>query len=177
MPGRRSADYVATEGRDKGKTFVLTERPASQVEWWAARAYMALEKAGIDVGNVAAHGAQGLMVLGVKGLAMIPPYDLKPLLDEMMTCVQVREAIVRPLIDDGTVSEDIEEIATRIALRTQIAQLHLGFSLAAGLSTSAKPERTQTPSASSNTQMSPPQSARRFHPNRQPLKNSASSTV
>ncbi len=170
MP-RHEVDYVVQEdGRDKGKCFHIREAPASKVEWWATRVYAALEKQGIDVGGIASHGAAGLIVIGARGLALIPEFDLKPLLDEMMACVTIKPdrsnpALVRPLINDGSDAEDIEEIRTRLSLRQEIAKLHLGFSLAGATSTSEAP-KTQTPPqpASPNTATSPVRSARRFHP-------------
>ena len=163
---------VSHEGRDQGKTFLIVEAPAKPVEWWAARVFSGLARQGYDVGLVAEHGAQGLIVIGMKGLALLPPHELKPLLDEMMSCVSVlpdrnNPQIVRPLIDNGTEGDDIEEIKTRIELRKKVAEIHLGFSLGGEDSKSEKTDsKSPAPPPSSNTPTSPAQSQRRFHPTR-----------
>jgi hypothetical protein len=166
---RRELDYtVSAPGRDKGKTFHIKEAPAAQVEWWAIRAFSALEKAGIDVGAYAERGVAGLIVLGVRGLALLPPHELKPLLDEMMACITFvrpdpnNPSVTRPMLDNGSDGDDVEEIATRLTLRQQIAELHVGFSLAGDQSTSASPSTTTMSPASSNIPTSPAQSPRRF---------------
>ena len=56
--------------------------------------------------------------------------EMEPLLDQMMECVTIIpdpkvQAITRPLIED-----DIEDVATRVMLRTEVFQLHVDFSLA-----------------------------------------------
>ena len=37
---------ITAEGRDKGKTFLITELPADQAERWAIRALLALIQSG-----------------------------------------------------------------------------------------------------------------------------------
>jgi hypothetical protein len=179
---RREIDFTVTaEGRDKGKTFHIVEAPAAQVEWWAVRAFSALEKAGVDVGAYAERGVQGLIVLGVRGLALLPPHELKPLLDEMFACVTSvkpdprNPQVTRPIVNMGGEGDDIEEFATRFTLRQQIAELHVGFSLAGDQSNSANSSTTTTSPASSNTPTSPARSPRRFRSARQPSQNSTRS--
>src|SRR5690242_21778037 len=47
---RKTLRYtVAEEGRDKGKTYLLTEMSASQAEMWAARAFLAMANNGIEI--------------------------------------------------------------------------------------------------------------------------------
>lgn len=117
---------ISTEGRDKGKTFVLTEMPAIKAEKWAMRALLALARSGVDLGNVSGMGMQGLAIMGLHALAGLAWEDAEPLFDEMMSCVQIKEpATTRELFD-----EDIEELSTRLLLRQKILELHVGFSLA-----------------------------------------------
>jgi hypothetical protein len=55
-------------------------------------------------------------------------YVYEPSMDQVMGWVQIRPdpanhpQIIRPLIED-----DIEEVATRIKLRQEVAELHSGF--------------------------------------------------
>lgn len=124
---RKVSEYtVETEGRDKGKVFVLTEMPAAQAEKWAMRAILAAAKSGIDIGNAAGMGMQGVAILGISAMTNMAWDEAEPLLDEMMTCVKIKEQSgARELF-----SEDIEEVSTRFQLRRAVLELHVGFSLA-----------------------------------------------
>lgn len=129
---RKTAEVVVSEeGRDKGKIFVLTEMPASQAEKWAGRALLVAAQSGADIGNVRA-GMAGVAVLGISSILGAKFSDVEPLLDEMFRCVRIKttSGIVRDLIED-----DIEEVETRVRLRQEVLTLHLGFSVAAALST------------------------------------------
>ena len=75
----------------------------------------------------------GLMAIGYMNLLKIPFDAAKPLLDEMMTCVQI---IPSANIKRKLVEEDIEEVATRLQLRKAIWNLHMDFFLNETKSTS-----------------------------------------
>jgi len=120
---------VSEEGRDKGKVFVLTEMPASRAEKIGQRMAVALMRAAS--GDNAANEA---------------------LMDEVMTCVQFRPdplthpQTVRPLIED-----DIEEVATGIKRRQEVAELHVGFfavdALSRLISATGQPGSSDTPTS------------------------------
>lgn len=122
------------EGRDKDKRFLITEMPATPSEKWAARAFLALAHAGIDIPDeLRGAGMAAIAIVGITALSRVSWAEAEPLLDEMMACVQsVQPAITRPLIE-----EDIEEVATRVWLRGEVFELHTGFSLADIISMSA----------------------------------------
>ena len=125
---------ITDEGRDKGKTYLLTEMPASQAEEWAMRALLLATQSGADIPKDV-HGMAAIAVMGIQTiLGGVKFESLKPLLDEMFQCVQIipdlrKSTFARPLIED-----DIEEVGTRLHLRNEVLSLHLGFSLADGLS-------------------------------------------
>lgn len=134
---RKTATITITDdGRDKGKVFVLRELPASQAEKWAARAFLALSRSGVDIPeNIANSGLAGIAVLGLKMLGGMTFADAEPLMDEMFRCIQImpdpsRPEVIRPLIDRGSDGDDIEEISTRVRLRREVFQLHVDFSAA-----------------------------------------------
>lgn len=139
---RKEATFVADSGRDKGKTFHITEMSASQAENWAIRVILAVGNAGIEIPDgLASQGMAGLMAVGYMSLLKIPFESAKPLLDDMMTCVQYAPSpnLKRPLIED-----DIEEVSTRLQLRKAIWNLHMDFFLDANTSTSeSKPAQNQ----------------------------------
>lgn len=155
---RKSAYITATwEGRDKGRTYKITEMPASQAEEWGARLLTAVGRTGLDLPpGMFALGMEVLAYVGIKGLIAMHWEEARPLLEEMMGCVERvpdlgNQNFVRPLVE-----EDIEEVMTRVRLRDAVIELHVGFSVAAVLSnlttsrTTAKTEETDSPPADEN---------------------------
>ena len=130
---RKEIDYtVDGESRDTGKLFRITEMPATEAEWWAIRAGLAMAKNGVEVpDNMADMGMHEMARIGFGMLAKVDPVDAKPLLDELMKCVKIipdpsNRNIVRSLVDS-----DIEEVSTRLKLRAEVFKLHVGFLSAA----------------------------------------------
>ncbi len=129
--------------RDNGRRYVLTEMPASQAEKFAARCFLALAKSGAEVPqDVRSAGMAGLAIVGFQMLAGLNHADAFALMDEMMGCVQYayepsNAAALRSLMEI-----DIEEVATRARLRSELFTLHTSFSLAGVQSmwTSAPPK-------------------------------------
>jgi len=156
---------ITADGRDKGKVFVITEMPARPAEKWATRVFIALAKAGIDVpDNIGQQGMVGIGLLTLKMISGIRFEDAEPLMDEMFRCVQIqpdprKPEVVRPLIDNGTEGDDIEEVATRLRLRSEVINLHTGFSMSDALSKLTSASDTAEP-ASPNTKTSRASSAR-----------------
>lgn len=125
---------IDAEGRDKGKTFLLTEMPASKGEKWAARALLALARGGIEVPeNIAGLGLAGIAIVGVQALSGLEWELAEPLMDEMFACIQIIPDASRPAVVRGLVEDDIEEIKTRIMLRKEILTLHVEFFMDAAL--------------------------------------------
>jgi hypothetical protein len=121
---RRTEIVEIAEGRDAGKKFMITEMSAEAAEWWAFRALQAIAGADAEL-NLQAPLAD-MAAQGIKALAKVHPEQAKPLLDEMMGCVQILVPATqkpRPLLDG-----DIEDVKTRFMLRKAVVELHLGFS-------------------------------------------------
>lgn len=118
---------ITAEGRDKGKTFLITEMPALEAERWATRALFTLAKAGANIPDELMNGGMAsfaaLSGLGIQALLFIPYDDAAPLLDRLLDCVAVKEPLlVRPRTPD-----DIEEINTFFTLRGEALKLHVSF--------------------------------------------------
>lgn len=151
---RKEIDITITdEGRDKGKVYHLTEMPASQAEEWAAKALLALAHSDVDIGETT-DGMAGIARLGLKALAKMKFEDLKPLMDEMFTCVMAIPDPNVPTRMRKLVENDIEEVATRLRLRAELFTLHTGFSMAGNQLTSTS-EGAPATSHSSRTKTSP----------------------
>lgn len=124
---------VTSEGRDKGKQFIITEMPALRAERWAFRALLALAHSGVQLPEGAADG--GMAVLASAGLQALNSLDFeeaRPLLDEMWSCVQIvpdpkNQSIVRLLVIREGEGDDIEELTTIFQLRERIFRLHTDF--------------------------------------------------
>jgi hypothetical protein len=124
---RKEASFVAESGRDKGKQFLITEMSATQAENWAIKAVLAIGNAGIEIpDNLVSQGMAGLVAVGYMNLLKIPFDAAKPLLDEMMGCVQYAPS---PNVKRALIEDDIEEVSTRLALRKAIWNLHMDFFL------------------------------------------------
>lgn len=130
---RKVTKYTVTsEGRDKGKVFVITELPTAQAERWALRAFLAASRGGVNIpDDVVQSGMGGLALYGMELLSHIAFDEAQVLLDEMMQCVTIQPGD-DPNVVRGLVPDDIEEISTRLKLRTEVFKLHVDFLLAAG---------------------------------------------
>lgn len=118
-------------GRDEGKVYFITEMSASKSEAWALRALLALVKGGAQIPDgVAGAGLAGVAQMGPDAFMSLDYETIRPLLDEMMACVKIQpnpadEASRRPIMEE---QDDIEEAATRVWLRLEVYELHVGFS-------------------------------------------------
>lgn len=127
---------ITSEGRDKGKAFLITEMPALKAERWAFRALLLLAHSGaeLDMPEDAQNG--GMAAFATAGLKSLQKLDFEeslPLLNEMWSCVQVipdpksNPMIMRPLTVNEMEGDDIEEVPTILHLRERIFRLHTDF--------------------------------------------------
>lgn len=129
---------IDTANRDKGKSFLLTEMPAAQAFKWAARAFLAMAKGGAELPEgIESAGMAGLANVSLAALSSLDWALAEPLLDELMTCVQIKETAITRALDPN--AEDCEEIATIFTLHKEVLMLHVDFSKAAALLTSPAP--------------------------------------
>ena len=121
---------IEMDGRDKGKSFLLTEMAAEQAEAWAFRAFGCMLRAGTNVPpEMMSAGLVGLAATGISALLRSPWEEIKPLFDELFACAQ----IVVPSGPRSLISSDIEEPMTRLLIRDAVLELHVGFSIASTL--------------------------------------------
>lgn len=109
--------------RDHGKQFLLTEMPAAEAEEIAIRVL-----GGRFPDAIMTYGMAGIAILGIPALYSLPFDVSKPIWDRIMACVRPvgTESAPASLRADSV----IEEVATRVQLRLEVLELHLGFSLA-----------------------------------------------
>lgn len=150
---------VSADGRDRGKSYLLTEMSAFRAEKWGMRAMLALENSGFRVPDeLKGSGMAGIAALGGQQVlnGRLDFAEFEPLLDDMMTCVQFLPnpsnlLSVRPIRE---VADDIEEVSTLFELRKEVLLLHLGF-LPAGLQSMVKTFLTEPASSPPQTSPSP----------------------
>lgn len=118
--------------RDVGKLFLITEKPAVQAELWAHRALGALAMADSDIPEeIRKGGIAGLAAVGFDKLVNINLDYYQMLMDEMMECVEIiSDPLENPDKTRPLKPDDIEEVATLMALRSEVFSLHAGFSIA-----------------------------------------------
>lgn len=150
---RKTTVFVATSERDKGKHFVITEMSAMKAEKWAAKALFAIGRAGVEIPpDLMGAGMAGIAVVGIKAITSLAFEEADPLLDEMMGCAVFMPSPDKPMVTRVPREDDIEDVATILALRDEVVKLHLGFSIAACLSELGAAAKVQ---ASNDTPTSP----------------------
>ncbi len=144
---RRTKLWNATHGRDSGKRFLITEMSAAAAEDWAWRLGLALAAAGIPVpeGSLQSGmaGMASIAAQGIRALQGVQYAAVKPLLAEMIGCVQFwppESPIPQPLMTGE--NSQIEEVRSLFELRVAVLELHLDFSLADALSNIGKTSAT-----------------------------------
>lgn len=142
---------VTANGRDKGKQFKITEMSARQAEEWAIRVACAMMGTGVSVPDnvmniatlmskekpkeedqaaialyesVMASGMIALAKFGISALAKVPFSDSKPLLDELLSCVQYQAG---PTITIPLDESHVEEASTYFRLKVEALKLHVSF--------------------------------------------------
>lgn len=139
MARRTKRVTIHQQGRDRGKTFELTEMPADQAERWCSRGVLLF----MNTHAKLPEGAAGLeltwrnvFAAGLSALHGLREVELRPLLEEIKPCIKWVPPGDAPLqaIFPGNDSQ-IEEFQTWWELYYEYVQLLLGFSLADVLST------------------------------------------
>lgn len=123
---------ISSNDRDNGKSFLITEMPADQAESWALRLLFALMNTGVDIPDSAMDApTMALATIGIQALGKLPYKEAKPLLDEMFECVQFLppNTKIAPIDVGSGENSQIEEVITRMKLRVEVFELHVGFSL------------------------------------------------
>lgn len=121
-------------GRDTGKILKITEMPALQAEKWAWRLICALKGTSIQVPEQ--FEKMGIIAIARQALngflaADVDYEKLSPLLDEMLTCVQIIRDTNHPeVVTPFDPMHDLEEIHTIPWLRSEVLRVHTGFSIA-----------------------------------------------
>jgi hypothetical protein len=146
--------FQGTNNRDFGKLFFITEWPAARAETWGLRMTMAFNRSsGALPMSMVGIGMEGIAILGINTFlrGSIQADEIIPLLDELLECVAIiRDPKFPDVVTPITSPDDIEEVATRLWLRSEVLRLHTGFSPADVLSALIASIMTKSPD-SANT--------------------------
>lgn len=126
MARRTETLVIQAEGRDKGKSFLLTEMSAWDATMFGAKALLVLTNSGATVPD-STMGMAGLAMAGMQALEKLAFAQLEPLLRELIQCVQY---VHKPGHPPQDARENIEEPATYLVLFRAVFVLHTGFSVA-----------------------------------------------
>jgi hypothetical protein len=119
---------VDAENRDNGKTFFIKEMSATQAEKWAIRALLAIGKSGIDLPDgIEGAGFAAIAKAGIQAIMTLNFDDAEPLLDEIMSCVQIIPNPMNTDIKRTPIDDDFEEISTIVNLRKEVFKIHADF--------------------------------------------------
>lgn len=131
VPEDWGADY-----RDAGKHFLITEWDADRAEKWAFRAIIAYNRGGGQIPvDVIGEGMQAIFFVGINTFlrGQMIAEEVIPILDELLQCVKIiRDPKARGL--DGAIiatdilKDDVQEVKTRLWLRSEVLRVHTNFS-------------------------------------------------
>lgn len=142
-------EFSGTHNRDLGKIFVITEWPAARAERWGLEVMFAANKGGGELPlSLAGLGMEGIAILGINTFLRgnIESGVLIPLFDQLIECVRIVRDPKKPdVITDLVPDADIEEVATRMWLRSEVLSLHLNFSVGAAFRALYSKIMTKTP--------------------------------
>lgn len=139
---RKIVEYkVEKANRDKDKVFVITEMSAVQGHEWATKALFAILNSGVEMSDeMAGMGLAGLAVMGMGAITKIPHAVAKPLLDELLHCVQIKqEKVTRALVP-----EDFEEVMTIFDLQREVLSMHILPFISGGGHSSQSGQKSKT---------------------------------
>ena len=128
---RKTKDLVIADGRDKGKTFVITEMSVIDADNWANRALLAMLRGGVDVGNLnfsninTSGGMLELARVVIAGLGIMQEQIATDLLNELLDCARIVPSGGTPR--DIHLDSDIESIKTLWQIRKEALMIHIDF--------------------------------------------------
>lgn len=154
-------------GRDSengGKVFLITEWPAERAEEWALRMLLAYNRGGGQVPVEAISGGmEAIFWLGVNTFlrGQMQSDEVIPILNELFECVKIiRDPNAKgpqgPIATDLLPgADDIEEVKTRLWLRSEVLRVHTNFSVADLVSTLILGVMNHSKETSSTAETSP----------------------
>lgn len=120
---RKQVDITIEKGRDAGKTFTITEMPATQGEKWATRALGVLGHSGLGIASL---GKIPFDEIFQKVLSASPT-EVEPLMDELLACASFVKDGQSIKMQGNMIDSVIEDISTIFKLKLEALKVNLGF--------------------------------------------------
>lgn len=110
------------------RSVTLSENQHNRICSGVIRAGLAMAKNGVNLpDNFSDMGMAGMAKVGLEMVAQISPDEARPLLDELMKCIQFVPDPTNQSIKRGLIDDDTEEVVTRLKLRSEVFKLHVDF--------------------------------------------------
>lgn len=121
---RKEIEITIEEGRDAGKTFKITEMPATQANIWMMKMLGILGKAGIQISSL-----NHLDMMEVINVISAAGYEqAEPLLSELLECASFKkDGALVSLKSQNIIDSVIEDWITISRLQMESLRLNLGF--------------------------------------------------
>ena len=120
---RKQIEVVIENGRDAGKSFTITEMPATQGEKWATKALGVLGHSGV---GIAALGKIPFDEILEKVLSTSSE-EVEPLMDELLACASFIKDGQIIKMQGNMIDSVIEDVSTIFKLKMESLKLNLGF--------------------------------------------------
>jgi hypothetical protein len=137
---RKSLTFIATDGRDEGKHFIITEMQAIPTAKWIIRMGLAIARSGtnaikdalnIDWDTLDWQSKFTVYEVATQGVSILGAMDFnegEKVIDDLFKCVRLMPDPNHPnVIRDITCNEDIEEATTYAKLQMAAFKLHFDF--------------------------------------------------
>ncbi len=128
---------IETEGRDKGKSFLIREMSAMRLEEWCTRALIAVFGGNVpaDIMQISKTSNAAALAVAMEGMLKGLSWDaVQPLYRELLDCIAFipdKESKVNPehviQLTPGNTDNFIEEVPTLYKLRMEVLEVNLGF--------------------------------------------------
>jgi hypothetical protein len=157
--------FEGAHNRDEGKHFLLTEWPAAVAEKWGFRIMLAFNRSSTQIPlDLKGLGIEGVAILGINTFLRgnVQAEEIVPIIDELLDCAKMvrdlkaLDPVTSQPFGTDVLDNDIEEVATRLWLRSEVLALHTGFSVVDALSALWSSITARTEEISSTTSTSPP---------------------
>jgi hypothetical protein len=124
--------FEQTANRDLGKHFLITEWSAAKADTWIQEVTFAFNRgAGAIPMDLKGLGWEGIAIMGINTFLRgnVDSKEMMPLFDQLLECVQIVRDPKHPTVASPLVSDDdVEEVATRWWLRSEVVSVHVNFS-------------------------------------------------
>lgn len=120
---RKEIEITIEEGRDAGKTFKITEMPATQADKWVTKVIGLVGRNGMNAVDISNMSFQELAISLIKS----KPEESEPLFDELLGCCSYVKEGASVSMRGQMADSVIEDWSTLFKLKNEALKLIFGF--------------------------------------------------